>query len=197
MARHRAGSENAERARGTSVMRTHAIDTVDLRILHILLTNGRATNVEIAAFANVTAPPTLRRTRTLEDQGIIRGYHAVLDGRKLGFEVMAFIQVRLASQSSDHVRRFEDMMSRLPDVRECHALSGHRDFLLKCIFRDLAASRHFVTDTLLKTDNVASVTTAFCIHVTKDAPGVPLALADVAAPLPARRKLKLPPPPRS
>jgi DNA-binding Lrp family transcriptional regulator len=174
-------------------MRTHQLDAIDVRILTALQARGRATNIEIAASAQLTAPPTLRRTRTVEEQGVIRRYHAVLDGKKLGFEVAAFIAVRLASQTQDHVRRFEIAMGDLDAVRECHALTGARDYLLKCVFRDLASSQAFVTDTLLRTDNILSVNTLYCIRTSKHEPNIPLELIDASAPPAAARKLRLPP----
>ncbi|MEJ1968464.1 MAG: Lrp/AsnC family transcriptional regulator [Rhizomicrobium sp.] len=109
-------------------MQTHRLDAVDLRILTALQVKGRATNVEIAEFANLTPPPTLRRIKTLEDHGIIRGYHAVLDARKLGYEVLAFIQIQLGSHTREHLRAFETLMRDSANVRECYALSGQRDF---------------------------------------------------------------------
>ncbi|MEJ0025939.1 MAG: Lrp/AsnC family transcriptional regulator [Rhizomicrobium sp.] len=178
-------------------MRTHVLDSVDLRILSALQIKGRATNVEIAEYAAITAPPALRRTRTLEEQRVIHGYYAVLDAKKLGYDTCAFIQVRLESQAAPLVREFEALMRDVPNVRECHALSGQRDFLLKCVFRNLADAQHFVTETLLKTGNVASVVTSFCIHVTKNEPDVPLALVEAPPPPSAARKLKLLPLPRT
>ncbi len=196
MPRHLTGSAKAEAARGTAVMRMHGIDTIDLQILAALQADGRASNIKIATTANLTAPPTLRRTKTLEENGIIRGYYAVLDGRKLGYNVTAFLQVRLAAQGGTHIQKFEAAMRGFAPVRECYALSGHRDFLLKGVFRDLTASQYFVTDVLLKMDNVEAVTTSHCVHVTKDVPDVPLALVEAPPPPSAARKLRLPPLPR-
>ena len=74
-------------------MRKHELDDIDLRILTALQRSARISNVELSEITQVTAPTTLRRKQTLEENGIIRGYHAELDAKKLGFEVLAFVSV--------------------------------------------------------------------------------------------------------
>ena len=80
-------------------MEHHKLDSIDLRILSELQNNGRITNVELSRRAKITAPPCLRRMRALEKAGYIRGYHADLDPKHLGYEVGAFVYVGLASQA--------------------------------------------------------------------------------------------------
>jgi len=157
-------------------------DAIDLEILRALQIDGRATNVKIAAQASITPPPTLRRTKALEKSGIILGYRAVLDGRKLGYTVLAFIQVRLARQSVECVKPFETLVATLVNVRECYSLSGQHDFLLRCVFRDLSEANHFVAEILLNTQNVDAVTTSFAVRVAKHEPEVPLALVRPSLP---------------
>ena len=97
---------------------------------------------------NITAPPCLRRMRTLEKAGYIKGYHAELDGKALGFEVTGFAFVGLASQAEADLRRFEDLARSWPQVRDCFMLSGEVDFLLKCVAADLSGFQSFITETL-------------------------------------------------
>ena len=197
MSRYVTGSEAARRARlnATSMMQGHALDAVDVRILQTLQNEGRTTNVNLAKSVGITAPSTLRRTAVLEERGIIRGYHADLDPGKFGYGVIAFITVGLQSQADQAIKAFENLMRMLPNVRECHALSGHRDFLLKGVFRNLTESHAFVTDVLLKTPNVVTVHTAFAIAKIKNVPGVPVMLISAKRQTP-EHKLKLPPAPR-
>ena len=150
------------------------LDTIDLRILSELQADGRITNVELSRRVGITAPPCLRRIRTLEKAGYICGYHADLNGRQLGFEVAAFIFVGLASQKDDDLRAFEESARRWPQVRECHMLSGEIDFLLKCVATDLPAFQAFITDTLTAEKNVASVKSSLVIHASKRLPGFPI-----------------------
>ena len=155
-------------------MEHHKLDTIDLRILAELQANGRITNVELSRRAKITAPPCLRRMRALEKAGFIRGYHADLDGKALGFEVTGFVFVGLASQNDHDLKHFEERVRSWPTVRECHMLSGEVDFLLKCVAKDLSAFQTFITETLTAEKNVASVKTALVIHASKNDPGVPL-----------------------
>ncbi len=155
-------------------MERHKLDSIDIRILSELQDNGRITNVELSRRAKITAPPCLRRMRALEKAGFIKGYHAELDGKALGYEVMGFAFVGLASQAETDLKRFEEQVRAWPAVRECHMLSGEVDFLLKCVARDLSSFQSFITETLTAAHNVASVKTALVIRPSKAQPGVPL-----------------------
>lgn len=155
------------------LMATTRLDPIDRKILSELQADGRMTNVELARRVGISAPPCLRRVRTLEDSGLIRGYHADVDARELGFEVQVFAMVGLDSQAETELSAFEDRCRAWPLVRECHMLNGEVDFLLKCVAPDLSTFQSFLTGDLLTTPNVASVKTSLVIRVAKDAPGVP------------------------
>ena len=124
--------------------------------------------------SGLTAPPCLRRVRGLEDAGVIKGYHAELDGAKLGFAITVFAMVSLKSQAEDALRQFEDHMKGLAEVRECHMLNGEIDFILKIVSRDLQSFQEFLTSKLTPAPNVASVKTSLTIRTAKQLPGVPL-----------------------
>jgi DNA-binding Lrp family transcriptional regulator len=155
-------------------MEHHKLDSIDMRILSELQSNGRITNVELSRRAKITAPPCLRRMRALEKAGYVRGYHADLDGKLLGYEVSGFVFVGLSSQAESDLKQFEDQVRAWPMVRECHMLSGEVDFLLKVVAKDLSAFQTFITDTLTAAKNVASVKSSLVIHPTKNEPGVPI-----------------------
>jgi DNA-binding Lrp family transcriptional regulator len=150
------------------------LDAIDRRILHELQANGRITNVELSKRAKISAPPCLRRVRALEQAGFIRGYHADLDAKTLGYEVMAFAFVGLASQAEPDLKAFEAQVAQWPIVRECYMMSGETDFILKCAARDLSDWQSFVTEKLTAAKNVASVKTALTIRPSKKDPGVPI-----------------------
>ena len=149
------------------------LDDIDRQILAELQADGRMTNVELARRVGISAPPCLRRVRTLEEQGYIRGYHAEVDARELGFEVQVFAMVRLVSQSERDLSAFEDRARGWSLVRECHMLNGEIDFILKCVSPDLPTFQRFLTQELTAADNVASVKTSLVIRGAKDEPGVP------------------------
>ena len=150
------------------------LDRIDRRLLCELQNEGRITNVELAQRVGLTAPPCLRRVRALEDEGVIRGYHADLDASKLGYSITVFALVSLRSQAEDALRQFEEHMRGLPEVRECHMLNGEIDFILKIVSRDLQSFQEFLTSKLTPAPNVASVKTSLTIRTAKQLPGVPL-----------------------
>lgn len=149
------------------------LDPIDRMILAELQSDGRMTNVELAKRVGISAPPCLRRVRTLEEQGYIKGYHADVDARELGFEVQVFAMVGLASQAEGDLSAFEEKCRGWPLVRECHMLNGEVDFILKCVAPDLSSFQSFLTGQLLTTPNVESVKTSLVIRGAKDDPGVP------------------------
>lgn len=154
-------------------MATTRLDPIDRKILSELQADGRMTNVELAKRVGISAPPCLRRVRTLEDSGLIRGYHADVNARELGFEVQVFAMVGLDSQAEAELSAFEARCRDWPLVRECHMLNGEVDFILKCVAPDLSSFQSFLTGELLTTPNVASVKTSLVIRCAKDEPGVP------------------------
>lgn len=149
------------------------LDPIDRKILAELQADGRMTNVELAKRVGISAPPCLRRVRTLEEAGYIRGYHADVDSRELGFEVQVFAMVGLNSQAEADLSAFEERCRDWSLVRECHMLNGEVDFILKCVAPDLSTFQSFLTEDLLKAENVASVKTSLVIRDAKDEPGVP------------------------
>ena len=149
------------------------LDPIDRKILAELQGDGRMTNVELAKRVGISAPPCLRRVRTLEEQGYIRGYHADVDPRMLGFEVQVFVMVGLHSQAEADLIAFETRCRDWPLVRECHMLNGEIDFILKCVAPDLSSFQSFLTGSLTAAPNVASVRTSLVIRAAKDMPGVP------------------------
>ncbi|MCF8485325.1 MAG: Lrp/AsnC family transcriptional regulator [Rhodobacteraceae bacterium] len=149
------------------------LDPIDRHILAELQADGRMTNVELAKRVGISAPPCLRRVRTLEEAGYVRGYHADVDPRELGFEVQVFAMVRLQSQAEADLSTFEARCRAWPLVRECHMLNGEIDFILKCVAPDLSSFQGFLTGELLKAENVANVKTSLVIRCAKDEPGVP------------------------
>jgi DNA-binding Lrp family transcriptional regulator len=149
------------------------LDSIDRKILAELQASGRMTNVELARRVGISAPPCLRRVRTLEEKGYIRGYHAAVSPHELGFEVQVFAMVRLQNQAEADLSAFEARARAWPLVRECHMLNGEIDFILKCVAPDLPTFQNFLTEHLTATANVASVKTSLVIRCAKDEPGVP------------------------
>lgn len=150
------------------------LDKIDQRILRDLQANGRITNVELARRVGISAPPCLRRVRALEQAGFVRGYHAEIDPKALGYNVTVFAQVGLSSQAERDLEAFEETVRGWPEVRECHMLAGETDFLLKVVARDWDAYQSFLTTRLTAAANVTQVKSALSIRSAKSEPGVPI-----------------------
>jgi len=163
---------------------TIKLDPIDRKILAELQGDGRMTNVELSRRVGISAPPCLRRVRTLEETGFIKGYHADVDARELGFEVQVFAMVSLQSQAEAVLSAFEDQCRGWPLVRECHMLNGEIDFILKCAAPDLSTFQTFLTEDLTAAENVASVKTSLVIRCAKDQPGVPFEVVEARAEAP-------------
>jgi len=153
-----------------------SLDEVDRQILAELQADGRMTNVELARRVGLSAPPCLRRVRRLEEERIIRGYHADLDPVALGYEITFFALVGLESQKEAVLSAFEARMRDWPEVRECHMIRGGGDFLLRFVARD-TAHENALTARLTGADEVARVQTLQTIRTSKDEAGVPVGAA--------------------
>ncbi len=157
------------------------LDSIDRQILAELQADGRMTNVELSRRVGISAPPCLRRVRALEELGLIRGYHADVNARELGFEVQVFAMVGLSSQAEADLAAFEARARDWPLVRECHMLNGEIDFILKCIAPDLSTFQTFLTEELTAAPKVASVKTSLVIRCAKDEPAVPFDVFEARA----------------
>ena len=155
-------------------MTRHKLDAIDRQILTEVQADGRITNVDLSAKVGISAPPCLRRLRALEESGVIRGYHADIDPKALGYELTVFAMVGLSSQAESDLRAFEDRVKRLPQVIECNMLQGEIDFLLKCVAHDFADFQNFLVRELTSAPNVSSVKTSLVLRQNKALPGVPV-----------------------
>lgn len=149
------------------------LDDIDRKILNELQSEGRMTNVELARRVGISPPPCLRRVRAMEEEGVIVGYSAHVEYKKVGYDLIAFAMVGLSSQAEADLVAFEEQVRRWPIVRECHMLSGEVDFILRCVASDLASFQDFVVHQLTAAANVASVKTSLAIRRCKREYGVP------------------------
>lgn len=150
------------------------LDRIDRKIVAHLQRNARASNVELAEVAHLSAPQCLRRHRRLEEAGLIVAYETRLDAARLGFGVTAFIHVTVAK---DHVRdlpKFRAVAAGLPEILECYAVTGDFDYMLKVVARDLPALSRFLMDTLLKLPGVTSVRSSVCLEEIKCTSALPV-----------------------
>ena len=138
------------------------LDRFDRKILALLQADARLTNNDLSEHVNLSPSQCSRRRQRLEEDGFIRGYRAMLDRDRLGFSLVSLISVTLATHNRDNARRFADLIARLPEVQEAHALTGEMDYFLKVVTPDLKALSRFVNEVLLPHDSVQHVKTASC-----------------------------------
>lgn len=150
------------------------IDQFDRKILALLQSDARLTNNDLSERVNLSPSQCSRRRQRLEEEGFIRGYKAVLDRDRLGFSLVNVISVTLATHNRENARRFADLLSRLPQVQEAHALTGEMDYILKVVTPDLKSLSEFVNGVLLPHDSVQHVKTAIVLETLKETAELPL-----------------------
>ena len=112
------------------------MDATDRRILTVLQRDGRKTNSDLAADVGLSPSACHRRVQRLEDLGVIRGYVALLDARKLERPTTVFVEITLSGQADEILEAFEREVRKIPDVLECHLMAGSADYLLKVVAED-------------------------------------------------------------
>jgi DNA-binding Lrp family transcriptional regulator len=155
-------------------LRMISVDAFDLKILGALQDDGRLTNQELAALAGLSASQCSRRRMRLEEEKVIAGYHADLSSEALGFGVIAFIQVGLATHSPDNSKRFRTLVNRIDEIQEAYSLTGDADYVLKAVLRDLKGLSNLVNDVLMPHQSVAHVRSSIVLDRLKESSRLPL-----------------------
>jgi len=150
------------------------IDHTDLRLLACLQEAARLSNVELSERVHLSPSQCHRRLRRLEQAGLIRGYAALLDRERLGFGVVAFVNVTLEKQSEHPAQAFNQAVQELPEILECHAVSGEADYLLRVVAADLKAFSDFLMHRLLRLPMVAHVRSSILLDEVKATTALPL-----------------------
>ncbi|HEY6086588.1 MAG TPA: Lrp/AsnC family transcriptional regulator [Burkholderiaceae bacterium] len=150
------------------------LDRFDIAILGELQADARLSNAELAARIGLSAAPTWRRVKWLEQQGYVTGYRAVLDRRRIGLGVFAFVRVDAERNTGSATRLLEEAIRRLPEVTACHYISGAGTFELQVMATDLDAFSRFATETLLNLPNVKDIHTSFSLGEVKAGGALPL-----------------------
>ena len=134
------------KVRGTSL---RGLDRIDRRILRALQEDGRISNTDLAARVGLSATPCSERVRRLERDGFITGYHARLSPQALGQSLLVFVEIRLSAKSGRIFEEFRREVLKLPNVLECHLVSGDFDYLIKARIPGMDAYRKLLGDQLL------------------------------------------------
>jgi Lrp/AsnC family transcriptional regulator, leucine-responsive regulatory protein len=155
-------------------------DSLDLNILAVLQTDGRATMAEVGARIGLSASAVTRRLEKLEHDGVILSYAALLDHKSVGLKMTAFVTVTLIRQSEEMIESFEKAVVALPEVAEVHLMAGSADYLLRVLSPDLEAYEQFLKHKLTRLKGVAHVQTSFSLSSLKAMPSVPLSHLEAA-----------------
>lgn len=141
---------------------TEALDRYDRQILQILQKHGRISNQELAEAIKLSPSPTLRRVKQLEEAGLIDGYVTLLNAKKLGLTLMAFIGISMDKHTPERFNALESTLAQYPEVLECHLITGQSaDYLLKVIVKDMDAYQQFLLQKLTRIEGVTGVHTSF------------------------------------
>ncbi len=150
------------------------LDETDKAILAMLQTDGRISNAEIARRVELSAPATHARVKRLEEAGVIRQYVTLLDRETMGYDMVCFINVSLQLHQFDAIERFKQLVLDMPEVLECHHVTGEFDYLLKAVFHNRDQLQRFVVDRLTPIPGMARINTSLVFTEIKATTELPL-----------------------
>jgi len=150
------------------------IDKINAEILDQLQNDGRMTNAKLAGHLSMSETPCWRRLKKLEESGIIEGYQANLNRRKLGLGVMAFVQLRCSEHDQASTAEFQRIIESTPNILSCHNTTGADDFLIIAVARDLDDYSVFVDTTLRRLPGVTGIRSNLSLKEMKSSNKVPV-----------------------
>ena len=150
------------------------IDEIDRSILRLLQADGRVSNAEMARQVGLSAPATHARVKRLEQAGVIRKYATLLDRETIGFDMVCFINVSLQLHQFEAIERFKELVQDMPEVLECHHITGEFDYLLKAVFRNRDELQEFVVNKLTPIPGMARINTSLVLIEIKATQQLPI-----------------------
>jgi Lrp/AsnC family leucine-responsive transcriptional regulator len=151
------------------------LDRYDLQILRVLQEDGRISNQDLAERISLTPSPCLRRLHAMEDAGLITGYRALLDAKKLGLSLMALILISMDQHTPERLNNFEAKIVEIPDVLECLLITGQdADYQLKVVVRDMDAYQELLLNHITRIKGVTGVHSSFVLRRVVDKTALPL-----------------------
>jgi DNA-binding Lrp family transcriptional regulator len=156
-------------------LRAGDLDDLDWRLLRHLQADARVSTAELARQFHLSAPGVQKRLRRLEQRNVIQRYATVVNRQAVGLDLMCFVLVMLAHHRADSVQRFRAGMASLPEVLECHYLTGEFDCLLKVVVSNHDALQGFM-ERLMSVGGVDRLRTSIVLEEIKVAAGLPLAM---------------------
>jgi Lrp/AsnC family leucine-responsive transcriptional regulator len=152
------------------------LDRYDRHILEILQVDGRLNNQDLADRIGLSPSPCLRRVRALEESGLIVGYRALLDAKKLGLSLMALVHISMDRHTPERFANFEASVDVLPEVLECLLITGQSaDYQIKVLVRDMDHYQDLLLNKLTRIDGVTGVHSSFVLRRVVDRTAMALA----------------------
>ena len=152
------------------------LEKQDKKILSNLQSNGRMSMVDLAKEAHMSESTCLRRTKALEEKGVIKGYSAILDAEEAGFGVLAFVQVSIDQKNEAAFDKFKQAVIEHPLILECYSLSGAYDHLMKVVAQSNKALSHFILKELRSFPEIKEAQTLFVLDQVKHTTALPVEL---------------------
>ncbi len=156
-------------------MASRALDRIDRKILRLLQEEGRISFTELGERVGLSTTPCTERVRRLEREKIITGYHARLDPQRVNASLLVFVEISLAYKSGDIFEEFRRAALRLPNVLECHLVSGQFDYLIKARISEMASYRKLLGSTLLTLPHVRESRSYIVMEEVKETLCLPIA----------------------
>ncbi len=150
------------------------LDKFERLILKTLQRNGRASTQELSEAVGLSASPCWRRVKRLEDDGYITRYAAILDGKKLGLNAFAYVQISLVDHSEDSINTFHKFVAQSDQVLDCASITGEFDFFLKVVASDPEALERFIMKKILRLGIVRTTSTNFILRPLKVSGALPV-----------------------
>ena len=150
------------------------LEQIDRKVLEILQSNAKITNAQLSKEIGLSPAPTLERVKKLEHAGIIKSYHAQLDPEKVGLGVSTFVQVSLVGHKKVLTDSFVQKVNAIPDIIECHHITGTGDFLIKVISKDISSYQKLMLETINEIEEVANTQTMVILSTFKESKILPL-----------------------
>jgi len=150
------------------------LDKIDRKILEILQSNAKITNAQLSKDIGLSPAPTLERVKKLETSGIIKSYHAKLDTDRIGLGVHTFVQVSLKGHNKKNIDLFLNEINEIPEVIECHHITGSGDFILKIISRDIQSYQKLMLEKVSEIEVVDGLQSMIILSTFKDSKVMPV-----------------------
>ena len=150
------------------------LDRVDKSLLRALQLDGRLSNVQLARKISLSPPATHSRLKRLEKDGYVRQYAAIVDREKAGYDLLCFIHISLQMHKVEQVEKFREATRRMPEVLECHHITGEYDYLLKVVLKNRKDLERFVVDKITPIPGVARIHTSLVLTEVKATMALPL-----------------------